>query len=62
MKITEFNDLLTDRYPQLLSKDALHNDIIDFIDHYSDHNRSKIWDHFVNTYEKASPPFRATFN
>ena len=61
MNTTDFIDLLTERYPQIITKDAIKSDIRDLIIQFNEVNIQRIWDQFIDTYEKTFPPFRATF-
>ncbi len=62
MKATNFMDLLIERYPQLISKDAHKSDIRELIEQFSETNIEKIWDRFIDHHEKHTPPLRATFS
>lgn len=62
MKTSNFMDLLIERYPQLITKDAQKQDIRDLINQFSETTIEKVWDKFINTYDKNIPPHRATFN
>lgn len=62
MKTSNFMDLLTERYPQIITKDAHKSDIREFLDQFQESNIERIWDRFIDTYDKNTPPHRATFS
>ena len=63
MTRTEFGEKLTGKYPELL-RESMKGEFLEIREStrgLSDGSLRRLWDEFADTYDRASPPRRATF-